>query len=307
MKGFRATRILAGFLALTLPLMPVQALLLRTAPRWARTFPHWYHRRVCALLGLRLEIDGAVERDRPVLLVANHTSWLDIPVLSALAPVSFVAKKEVARWPFVSWLAKLQRTVFVDRERRTAAGRSASDIAGRLASGDTLVLFAEGTSSDGNRLLPFKSTLFAAAKPGGARPSKPDLSPPVEPPDAAARATPVVQTVTICYTHVHGVPFERADRPLVGWYGDMDMGTHAWRLLNAGPLDAKLVVGPPVALESYADRKELARQTETEIRTELVRILRGRQRCDPIPLTTLETPAQRSPALPSAKKPRNFT
>ncbi len=93
---------MAGFATLTLPLMPVQAVLLRTTSRGARAFPHWYHRQVCRLLGIRLQIEGAVARDRPVLVVANHSSWLDIPVLSAVAPVSFIAKKEVGGWPFVS-------------------------------------------------------------------------------------------------------------------------------------------------------------------------------------------------------------
>ena len=95
MGAFRGGAILAAFFALTLPLMPVQALLLRIDPKRARRFPNWYHRQVCRLLGVRIHLDGEVVRDRPVLLVANHTSWLDIPVLSAVAPVSFVAKKEV--------------------------------------------------------------------------------------------------------------------------------------------------------------------------------------------------------------------
>src|SRR5690606_10062293 len=165
MGTFRAASILTGFFALTVPLMPVQAALLRLSSAGARRFPHWYHRQVCRLIGVRLTIEGRVAADRPVLLISNHTSWLDIPVLSAVAPVSFVAKKEVGRWPFVSSLARLQRTVFVDRERRSAVGETTGEIMARLADGDTIVLFAEGTSSDGNRVLPFKTSLFAAAKP----------------------------------------------------------------------------------------------------------------------------------------------
>ncbi|HRN84970.1 MAG TPA: lysophospholipid acyltransferase family protein, partial [Hyphomicrobium sp.] len=105
MGSLRAAAILGGFFTLTVPLMPVQAALLRVSPRGARRFPNWYHRQVCRLLGVRLHIEGAIAPDRPVLVVANHTSWLDIPVLSAVAPLSFVAKKDVARWPFVSTLA----------------------------------------------------------------------------------------------------------------------------------------------------------------------------------------------------------
>lgn len=293
MKAFRAVRILFGFFALTVPLMPVQAVLLRLSPKYARTFPHWYHRQVCRLLGIRFKIDGEVAPDRPVLIVSNHVSWLDIPVISAVAPVSFVAKKEVGGWPFVSSLARLQRTVFVDRQRRTAAAASANEIADRLASGDKLVLFAEGTSSDGNRLLPFKTSLFAAAKPPhvsrrrDAADDAPLASNPASDPgdakgeisndrQAATAQSAVVQTMAVCYTHLHGVPFERADRPLVGWFGDMELGPHAWNLLASGPLDVSISIGEPIPLQDFADRKELARKTESEIRAQLVRMLRGR-------------------------------
>lgn len=260
--ALRGGAVLAAFFALTVPLMPVQALLLRLGSGGARTFPHWYHRQVCRLLGIRIHLDGAVVRDRPVLLVANHTTWLDIPVLSAVAPVSFVAKKEVGTWPFVSSLARLQRSVFVDRTRRTAVGQAAGEIIARLAQGDTIVLFAEGTSSDGNRVLPFMTSLFAAAKPSGESAVAPDA---------------VVQTLSAVYTRLHGIPLGRTGRPGVAWYGDMEMRGHAWSLLKAGPLDVEIRVGPPVPLASFADRKELARHSEAQVRDHVVRILRARR------------------------------
>ncbi len=261
MSSLRAGAVLSAFLGLTLPLMPVQAALVRLWPAGARRFPHWYHRQVCRLMGIRLEIEGEVARDRPVLLVANHTSWLDIPVLSAVAPVSFVAKKEVGGWPFVSSLARLQRTVFVDRERRTAVGATAGEIAARLAQGDTVVLFAEGTSSDGNRVLPFMTSLFGAVLPPGKQVALDGVH---------------VQTLSIVYTRLHGLPLGRADRPNVGWYGDMEMTEHAWALLKRGPLDVRIRIGPPAPLASFRDRKHLAEASEQEVRREVVRILRAR-------------------------------
>lgn len=262
MGSLRAGAILAGFAGLTLPLMPVQAGLVRFSPRLARRLPHWYHRRVCRLIGLKLDITGSVAHDRPVLLISNHTSWLDIPVLSAVAPVSFIAKKEVGSWPGVSALARLQRTVFVDRERRVAVGDTASEIADRLAAGDAMVLFAEGTSSDGNRVLPFRTSLFAAAKPAARV-------------GGEVGTDAVVQTVAIVYTRLHGLPLTRADRPLTGWYGDMELPPHAWELLKSGPIDAKVVVGAPVPLDRFADRKALARHSEDEVRANVVRVMRG--------------------------------
>lgn len=264
MGAWRGGTILTGFFALTVPLMPVQALLVRLDGGGARRFPHWYHRQVCRLLGVRLRIEGEVARDRPVLLVANHTSWLDIPVLSAVAPLSFVAKKEVGSWPFVASLARLQRSVFIDRTRRSAVGETAGEIARRLAQGDAIVLFAEGTSSDGNRVLPFMTSLFAAARPANGEEDR-------------ATQDAVMQTLAVVYTRRHGIPLGRAERPSVAWYGDMEMRSHAWNLLKAGPLDVTIRVGPPMPLAGFADRKALARHSEAEVREHVTRLLRARR------------------------------
>jgi lyso-ornithine lipid O-acyltransferase len=252
----RACLTLAGFALLTLPLMPVQTLLRRVAPRLARRLPHWYHRQACRLIGVRLTIEGTVARDRPVLLVANHSSWLDIPVLSAVAPLSFIAKSEVGGWPFVGTLARLQGTVFVDRTRRHSVGGTASEIGGRLASHDCLVLFAEGTSSDGNRVLPLRSSLFGAVELSGA-------------------TQPAVQTLAVVYTHRQGLPLGRADRPTIGWYGDMDLGPHAWALLAGGPIAVTIRIGAPLSADKLTDRKVLTRAAEAELRANVIRLLRG--------------------------------
>jgi 1-acyl-sn-glycerol-3-phosphate acyltransferase len=172
-----------------------------------------------------------------------------------------VAKREVSTWPFVKWLAKLQRSVFVDRERRTQTGTKANEILERLEAGDHVVFFAEGTSSDGNGVLPFRSALFAAVKP---------------PENAKTDSDVSVQTLALAYTKAYGLPLGRRGRPQVAWYGDMDMASHAWRLLGLGPLEANIRIGPPVPLDDFADRKALARYTEDKIRSDVVELLRGR-------------------------------
>ena len=133
--------------------------------------------------------------------------------------------------------------------------------------------------------MPFKSSLFAAAKPG----SKSNA------PDAAV----VVQTVAIVYARVHGVPLGRADRPLVGWYGDMDMQSHAWGLLQAGPLDVVIRISPPVPLDAYAGRKELAEKTEAAVRENVVRTLRARPAGEPVAVAAVPKPVSRT-VLPRA-------
>jgi 1-acyl-sn-glycerol-3-phosphate acyltransferase len=260
MRGLRAFLVLSAFFAFTFPLMPLQLLFLKTGSRYARTFPHWYHRQVCKLVGIRLNVEGKVAAEQGVLLIANHVSWLDITVLSAVAPVSFVAKQEVATWPFVKWLAKLQRSVFVDRNRRVEVGDKANEILERLAGGDHIVLFAEGTSSEGNSVVPFKTALFAAAKPQGG---------------AAMGANVSAQTLALTYPRIYGLPICRRGRHVIAWYGDMDMASHAWRLLGLGPIDANIRIGPAVPLDQFADRKALARYAEDKVRKDVVALLRG--------------------------------
>ncbi|ODA67872.1 1-acyl-sn-glycerol-3-phosphate acyltransferase [Methyloligella halotolerans] len=261
MRHVRAFVVLSVFFLFTVPLMPFQLLFVRSRSAYARSFPHWYHRWVCKILGIRVAVEGSVESNRGVLLVSNHVSWLDIPVISSVAPVSFIAKREISTWPFVSWLAKLQRTVFVNRERKTEVTEKTSEILRRLEAGDMVVLFAEGTSSDGNTVLPFKTSLFAAVKSSKAEPVHHDIS---------------VQTLAITYRKIYGLPVGSRRRHLIGWYGDMDMGSHGWRLLGLGPLDVSIRLGPPVPLDDFADRKALARYTEERVRRDVIELARGK-------------------------------
>lgn len=258
-------RILA-YLILTVPLMPVQAAALATRSRLARALPKFYHALCCRLFGIRLDVRGVVSRDRPTLFVVNHLSYLDIAVLSAVAETSFVAKREVASWPLFGWLARLQRTVFV--ERRIAGVHNERDaISSRLAERGNLVLFAEGTSSDGNRLRPFKSALFSVAL-------------------QEVDGRPVtVQPVTLAYTHLDDMPIGRAWRPYIAWYGEMDMLSHGWRLLGLGRITATLLFHPPVNYREFGSRKLLADHCERTVARGLASLNAGRDlsALDPLP------------------------
>lgn len=234
MVRLRPFFILVGFLALTLPLMPVQYGLVRLNRRAARWLPWVYHRLLCRLLGMTLSVNGAL-RSAPVLLVANHVSWLDIPLLSSLAPLSFISKREVGTWPLFGAMAKLQRTVFIDRERRHKTATSSNEIGERLLAGDTLVLFPEGTSSDGTHVLPFKSSYFGAVE---------SLNIPVVP-------------ITITYL---GAP------KFYAWFGDMDLLPHLWAVIKSGPIKVHVTIHDALA---KADRKTTTREAESVIRSAL--------------------------------------
>ena len=222
----------------TLSLLPVQAVVIVLRLPLRRTLPCWYHRRCCRLLGIRVERRGRISRRHPTLFVVNHISYLDISVLGSLIQGSFVAKSEVASWPIFGWLAKLQRTIFVDRQaNRAIENRDA--LAARLEAGDSLILFPEGTSGDGNRVLPFKTSLLAVA-------------------EIEAMGRPVtVQPVSLAYTRLDGIPLGRALRPFVAWYGDMELASHLWQAMGLGRLTVAVRFHPPVSLAEFGSRKTL--------------------------------------------------
>ncbi|HCP00115.1 MAG TPA: 1-acyl-sn-glycerol-3-phosphate acyltransferase, partial [Rhodospirillaceae bacterium] len=161
-RGTAAARVLV-YVAFTLVLIPVQAIALLLRLPLSKRIPLWYHRVCCRLLGVRLEVFGRRSRQRPTLFVGNHSSYLDIPIYGALIRGSFVAKSEVAEWPLFGLLAKLQRSVFVDRRMRTSRIQ-ATALGRRLEAGDSMILFPEGTSDDGNHIMPFKSALLSVAE-----------------------------------------------------------------------------------------------------------------------------------------------
>src|SRR5436190_22290062 len=160
----RTALVVIVFALVTSVWMPVQWLAVAVKRPLRRRIPVLYHRFVCRLLGVRVRMSGTPVDARPLLIVANHSSWLDISIITSLAPVVFVAKSEIARWPFFGLLAKLQRTVFVERDRRQKTADVNAQIGQRLAEGDPVLLFGEGTAGDGNRVLPFRTALIGAAR-----------------------------------------------------------------------------------------------------------------------------------------------
>jgi 1-acyl-sn-glycerol-3-phosphate acyltransferase len=158
----RVISIVLALILLTLVLLPLQLIGIAFDLRLRRTIPHLYHLVLCALIGVRIFEVGRRSSASPALILSNHVSWVDISVITALAPVVFVAKSEVAGWPVFGWLARLQQTIFISRRARHQIGAATREIAGRLLSGDVVVLFAEGTSSDGTPVLPFRSSLVGA-------------------------------------------------------------------------------------------------------------------------------------------------
>src|ERR1700732_2133350 len=131
----RIVPIVSPLVALTLVLLPFQLIGIAFDLRLQRTIPHLYHRILCVLIGIRISEVGRRSTATPALILSNHVSWLDICVITALAPVVFVAKSEVAEWPVFGWLAKLQRTIFINRQGRHQTGAGAREKARRVVRG----------------------------------------------------------------------------------------------------------------------------------------------------------------------------
>ncbi len=248
----RVILIALAFIALTLVLLPFQLIGIAFNFRLQRTIPHLYHRILCTLIGVRIREVGRRSTASPALILSNHVSWLDICVITALAPVVFVAKSEVAGWPLFGWLARLQRTIFINRQARHQTGAATREIADRLLGGDAVVLFAEGTSSDGIRVLPFRSSLVGAVHHALG--------------NSTHHTHVTVQPMSLAYVGFGGVPMGRALRERVAWYGDADLVPHLLHVLASGAVDVIVSWGEATAYDMSADRKAIARDAERSVR-----------------------------------------
>lgn len=194
------------------------------------------------ILGMRLKMRGELMKERGAV-VANHSSWLDIFALNARKRIYFVSKSEVAKWPGIGWLARATGTVFINRNPREAAAQT-EVFRNRLLAGHKLLFFPEGTSTDGLRVLPFKSTLFAAFF------------------SDELRHEMHIQPVTVIYHAPQG----EEDR-FYGWWGDMEFGPHLLKTLAARRQGSvELVYHAPVRVDDFPNRKTLAAHVEQVVR-----------------------------------------
>ena len=251
MLGWIRVSFMLLLVALVTPVMALaQIFVLKTGIGNERYLPRLWHRFVLFVLGFRLHVRGEMAQNRPLLIAANHISWTDIMVAGAVAEVNFIAKSEVSGWPMIGKLAGLQRTVFVERERKHKSGHQAGEIAQRMSDGDPMLLFAEGLTSDGNLMLPFKSTLFGAASMAV---------------DRGEAEHVFVQPVAIVYTRFHGMPMGRLHRTHAAWIGDRLLAPHIVALLKEGAVDVELHFGEPVEYRPGVKRKDLAKEVERRV------------------------------------------
>ena len=268
----RAVRRLVMVVLWTLLAIPIQAALMALPGTANLRFARFYNHTLCWLMGLRVQVVGEAAEAKPVLFVSNHSSWLDVLVLGATLEASFVAKHEVGTWPVIRTVARLGRTVFISRTRAGTKGEAGS-IRERLAAGDSLILFPEGTTCDGGRVLPFRSAFLSVA-------------------DAAQ----AVQPVSVVFDRLGGLPACRRDRPLFAWYGDTDIFTHFWRLARRSNARATVVLHGTLDPAAWGDRKALSAAC-AEVVAESCASLRQNRPASPLPAPV--PPLPRPVAVPA--------
>jgi lyso-ornithine lipid O-acyltransferase len=219
--------------------------------RFARGAPVLFHRLLCAGLGVRVRLHGALSPTAKQLIVANHVSWLDIPVLASLAPMSFLAKREIGDNPAARELVAFQGVVYVDRARPACIPEVNGRMAETMRGGSPVVLFAEATTGDGNRLQRFRSSHFEAIRQAAG---------------AGDGAATIIQPIYLDYSRLAGLPIERGDRPSVAWYGDTAFLEHLFRYFRGGGVTCDVHCGAPIPVDPALNRKRAAQLTEAAVR-----------------------------------------
>jgi 1-acyl-sn-glycerol-3-phosphate acyltransferase len=244
--------------------VPLQFLVSRS-PWFNNQIPRWFHSMGAIFLGMKVKVVGEPAHDRATLIVSNHISWTDIIAVGSKADVTFVAKSEIRDWFFVGFMGSLQRTLYVDRKKRTDARRVSQEMGKRMASGGAVLLFAEGQSDLGTHVLPFRSALIGAAQHAM---------------EEAGAGEVMIQPLTIAYTKLQGLPVGRTDRSLIAWIKSKSVKQNIREIFTGGTREVTLAFGTPRPLSAGADRKLLARETENEVRRMLVAL----NRSTPLPI-----------------------
>ncbi|MGB3335660.1 MAG: lysophospholipid acyltransferase family protein [Devosia sp.] len=259
---FRVLFFIFVFIPVMIVIIPAQALInALKLPAW-HVLPRFFHRVGCTFLGLRVTVIGQPATGRPTLLVSNHISWTDIIAIGAAADVSFVAKREVSDWFFVGMMARLQRTIFVDRTRRSDTGRTAQEMGSRMADGNAVLLFAEGQSDIGTHVLPFRSALVGAAQHAMMEAGADEV---------------MIQPLTIAYTRVQGLPVGRPERSLIAWIKSKPIGQNIGEILGGPVKEVTVAFGAPRPLRDTDNRKLITKAAERDVRATLVALNRGQK------------------------------
>lgn len=214
-------------------------------------FPRIFHRLTCLIFGIKVIQQGTQATVDNVIFLGNHISYIDIPVLGGFIKGVFIAKADVRQWPVFGILARIAGTVFIDRNRG-AAMQTIENINKALDKGHRLIIFPEGTSTNGVQVVPFKSSLFELFL-------NPNL-----------KEKLIIQPFTISIVDVNGAPVQSIkDHDLYAWHGDMTLPPHLWSMAKSKGATVKVSYHPPLAAKDFDSRKDFASKTHEIVASRL--------------------------------------
>lgn len=253
MQTARACIKLFLFMFACLLVIPFQLLImLFHNGKYAYTLPFLWQNAVRRIFRIKVSITGTPAHGKQLIYMSNHVSYLDIPVIGSVLPASFVAKKDVASWPVFGFLSRLQQTAFISRSREDAK-KEKNALDNMIKAQKSLIIFPEGTSTDGKEVLPFKSSLFAIALP-------PD-SQPID-----------IQPITLKITSVNDLEPNNQDiRDLYAWHNNMDtpLDEHLWRFAKSKGAHIRLHFHEVIESKHFSNRKTLAHECFSKVSNEL--------------------------------------
>ncbi len=230
--------------------LPVQIILHMTGWRIKSILPVLTFRLVLFLASIKRRVHGP-KPERGTLILSNHVSWLDIVLIGATVPVNFVSKDDIARWPLFGLLARVAGTIFISRKKVGETMKQKNAMQKKLAAGERVVLFAEGSTGNGTIVLPFKSSLLAAAE-------TPEDKKPIK-----------IQPMTLVFSKLRGLPMSRRMRIEYAWVGHLSLVPHMLKVLAGPPIRVDLIFHPPTDLASHKGRKELAKAAHAQVQSGL--------------------------------------
>ena len=205
------------------------------AKRMSKKVVQTFHKLVLWFVNINIEVSGKRNLNKlPTIYISNHLSYLDIPVLGSIINGRFIAKDDISNWPIIGLLSKVGNTIFINRNLRFLK-KNKSIIYDYISEGDNIILFPEGTTSDGIRVLRFKSSLFASLE----------------------QKNILIQPIFIKYISINGMPLNRWLKPMIAWYGDMDLKPHLLNILKLFSIKIKIILLPPLNGNNYTNRKDM--------------------------------------------------
>tara|TARA_B100000900_G_C20586068_1_gene719599 strand:- start:1792 stop:2547 length:756 start_codon:yes stop_codon:yes gene_type:complete len=232
--------------------------------RFFFTFYKFLFSGLIRIFGLKITFFGNPNKKK-VLFVSNHISYLDIIILGSAVNAIFVAKSEIKNWPVINKLCALGKTIFVERENYRSIKKQTENIKDSLQDGFNVILFPEGTSSDGSKVLKFKSSLFELI-------------------DGSELRDFYIQPISISYNKLDGLPLDKNYRPFLAWFGSMDLVSHAWKFLGLGLSEVNVHFHKSKKFSEFINRKQACNFCYEKISQQVINDFRSLEIDDKIKL-----------------------